>query len=126
MLDLVTYALLKRKLSEVSSGISNVRYENSALIFELVDGTTLETPIDFPATNLVDARLDSAANLVITFADGSELLFPSNEEKINTLNDQLQTLNESQTHLSETVQNLGLFVRDGKLYIEYEGDDNPP
>lgn len=39
MLDLITYALLKSKISEAATGIQSVKVENGELVFTLSDGS---------------------------------------------------------------------------------------
>lgn len=122
MLDLITYALLKKKIEEAATGISDIRYENGALIFELADGSTTSTPIDFPEADVPTFQYESEENLLkISYSDGTILQVPTwNEARTAALEEKTISLENSVGRL----ENLGLFVKDGKLHIQYtQGDD---
>lgn len=106
MIDLITYALLKRKISEAATGISSAAIEDGELVFVLQDGTKLNcgplfndntSPIinisstdnalkvqhlngSVDTIDLLSSDLKSAAltadGLVLYFQDGSQLLAP--------------------------------------------------
>lgn len=129
MLDLITYALLKKKIEEAATGISNIRYENGSLVFELADGTTTSTPIDFPGADVPTFQYEPEENLLkISYSDGTVLQIPTwNEERIAVQEARTATLETTVSSLENSVgrlENLGLFVKDGKLHIQYtQGDD---
>lgn len=107
MIDLVTYALLKRKLASAATGISGAAIRNGELVFELQDGSELQcgplfsdnsSPIiniTNTDNNLVISHLNGTTDtislqqsdlktaaitnegLVLYFQDGSQLLAPS-------------------------------------------------
>lgn len=106
MIDLITYALLKRKIAEAATGISSAAIEGGELVFVLQDGTKLNcgplfndntSPIinisstdnalkvqhlngSVDTIDLLSSDLKSAAltadGLVLYFQDGSQLLAP--------------------------------------------------
>lgn len=72
MLDVITYALLRKQIASAASGISDVRAEGSDLIFVLSDGR--EVRVAVPATGIRNAEVRDGA-LVLTLADGQELVY---------------------------------------------------
>ena len=71
MLDVITYALLRKQIASAASGISDIKSEGNDLIFVLPDGREITVPI--PATGVPHAEVRDGA-LVLTLADGQELL----------------------------------------------------
>lgn len=69
-MDLITYALLKKKLSQSSAGVSDIQYKDGALVFILGDGSELS--IDMPQD---DFTITPEGNLQIETADGKQLLY---------------------------------------------------
>ena len=67
MLDVITYALLRKQIASATSGISDIRSEGSDLIFVLADGR--EVRVAVPATGVQGAEVRDGA-LVLTLADG--------------------------------------------------------
>lgn len=106
MLDLITYALLKSKISEAATGIQSVKVENGELIFTLSDGSTTSagklwdensspvTNISFEDSLLIVEHIDGKketlnlpengvknvelqdTNLIFTFFDNTQLIAP--------------------------------------------------
>lgn len=72
MIDLTTYALLRKQIANAASGISDVRAEGEELIFMLADGR--EVRVAVPATGVRDAHVRDGA-LVLTLADGEEVVY---------------------------------------------------
>lgn len=72
MLDVITYALLRKQIASAASGISDVRAEGSDLIFVLSDGR--EVRVEVPATGIRDAEVRDGT-LVLTLAGGQELIY---------------------------------------------------
>ena len=68
MIDLTTYALLRKQIASVASGVSDVRAEGDELIFVLADGR--EVRVAIPATEIRNAEVRDDV-LVLTLADGS-------------------------------------------------------
>ena len=68
MIDLTTYALLRKQIASVASGVSDVRAESDELIFVLADGR--EVRVAIPATEIRNAEVRDDV-LVLTLADGS-------------------------------------------------------
>lgn len=63
-MDIITYALLKRKMAEGGTTIVGAKIEEGQLIFELSDGTTINAgTIEIP--NSID---DSAASTETTYS----------------------------------------------------------
>ena len=71
MIDLTTYALLRKQIASVASGISDVRAEGDELVFVLVDGR--EVKVAIPATEIRDAVVRDDT-LVLTLADSQEVV----------------------------------------------------
>ena len=72
MLDVITYALLRKQIASAASGISDVKSEGSDLIFVLSDGR--EVRVAVPATGVQAAEVRDGA-LVLILADGQELIY---------------------------------------------------
>lgn len=72
MIDLTTYALLRKQIASAASGISDVRAEGDKLVFVLADGR--EVRVAVPATGIRDAEVRDGA-LVLTLADGQEFVY---------------------------------------------------
>ena len=138
MFDVVTYALLKKTISQAATGFEKVEYKDGKLIFTLPDGNTIETPLDIKGSDVKNISLNSEGALVVEFNDGTNLVFAAAtkeelakvEKKVETLETSYTNLNEAHNTLSEAhamladfVDDLGLSVVDGKLNITYnEGE----
>lgn len=138
MFDVVTYALLKKTISQAATGIEKVEYKNGKLIFTLPDGNTIETPLDIKGSDVKNISLNTEGALVVEFNDGTSLVFAAAtkeelakvEKKVETLetsytnlSEAHNTLSEAQAMLADFVDDLGLSVVDGKLNITYnEGE----
>ena len=94
MLDVITYALLRKQIASAASGISDIKSEGNDLIFILPDGREITVPM--PATGVQNAEVRDGA-LVLTLADGQELVY-----------------------VPESGPALPLSVIDGMLQITYE------
>ena len=112
MLDLITYALLKSKLSETATGIQSVKVENGELIFTLSDGSVVSagklwdensspiTNVKFEDSALIVEHLSGeketlnlpqsdikgvelqGTNLIFTFFDNTQLVAPLSGKQI--------------------------------------------
>lgn len=134
MFDVVTYALLKKTISQAATGIEKVEYKDGKLIFTLPDGNIVETPLDIKGSDVKNISLNSEGALVVEFNDGTNLVFAAAtkeelaavEKKVETLetsytnlSEAHNTLSEAHTMLADFVDDLGLSVVDGKLNITY-------
>lgn len=127
MFDVVTYALVKKLVSQAAAGISKVEYKDGKLIFTLPDGSTLETPLDI-SSGVAGASLNEEGALVIEFSDGTSLIYAAAtkedlqkvQEEVKDLGSNLETLQTSHSLLQSAFDDLGLSVVDGKLNITYE------
>lgn len=72
MLDIITYALLRKQIATAAAGISDVRAEGDELVFVLADGR--EVRVAVPATGVRTAEVRDGA-LVLTLADGQEFIY---------------------------------------------------
>ena len=138
MFDVVTYALLKKTISQAATGFEKVEYKNGKLIFTLPDGNIIETPLDIKGSDVKNISLNTEGALVVEFNDGTNLVFAAAtkeelaavEKKVETLetsytnlSEAHNTLNEAHAMLADFVDDLGLSVVDGKLNITYnEGE----
>ena len=71
MIDLTTYALLRKQITTAASGVSDVRAEGDELVFVLADGH--EVRVAIPATEIRDAVVRDDV-LVLTLADDKEVV----------------------------------------------------
>lgn len=71
MIDLTTYALLRKQITTAASGISDVRAEGDELVFVLADGN--EVRVAIPATEIRDAVVRDDV-LVLTLEDDKEVV----------------------------------------------------
>ena len=112
MLDLITYALLKSKISETTTGIQSVKVENGELVFTLSDGSIVSagklwdensspiTNVKFEDSALIVEHLSGeketlnlpqsdikgvelqGTNLIFTFFDNTQLVAPLSGKQI--------------------------------------------
>ena len=112
MLDLITYALLKSKISEAATGIQSIKVENGELIFTLSDGSVISagklwdknsspiTNVKFENSALIVEHLSGeketlnlpqsdikgvelqGTNLIFTFFDNTQLVAPLSGKQI--------------------------------------------
>ena len=135
MFDVVTYALLKKKIEQAATGITGAEYKDGKLIFTLGDGSKLEVPLDI-SSGVAGALVDESGALVISFSDGTNLIYDVPTLIANALapvENRLTQLESSQQKLTQALENhvndfdsLGLSVVDGLLSITYneENDGN--
>lgn len=112
MLDLITYALLKSKISEAATGIQSIKVENGELVFTLSDGSIVSagklwdknsspiTNVKFENSALIVEHLSGeketlnlpqsdikgvelqGTNLIFTFFDNTQLVAPLSGKQI--------------------------------------------
>lgn len=135
MLDVVTYALLKKKIEQAATGITGAEYKDGKLIFTLGDGSKLEVPLDI-SSGVAGALVNESGALVISFSDGTNLIYDVPTLITNAIapvENRLTQLESSQQELTQALENhvndfdsLGLSVVDGLLSITYneENDGN--
>lgn len=135
MFDVVTYALLKKKIEQAATGITGAEYKDGKLIFTLGDGSKLEVPLDI-SSGVAGALVNESDALVISFSDGTNLIYDVPTLIANALvpvENRLTQLESSQQELTQALENhvndfdsLGLSVVDGQLCITYneENDGN--
>ena len=135
MFDVVTYALLKKKIEQAATGITGAEYKDGKLIFTLGDGSKLEVPLDI-SSGVAGALVNESGALVISFSDGTNLIYDVPTLIANALapvENRLTQLESSQQELTQALENhvndfdsLGLSVVDGQLCITYneENDGN--
>ena len=135
MFDVVTYALLKKKIEQAATGITGAEYKDGKLIFTLGDGSKLEVPLDI-SSGVAGALVNESGALVISFSDGTNLTYDVPTLITNALapvENRLTQLESSQQELNTALENhindfnsLGLSVVDGLLCNTYneENDGN--
>lgn len=133
MFDVVTYALLKKKIEQTATGIVGAEYKDGKLIFTLGDGNKLEVPLDI-SSGVADALVNESGALVISFSDGTNLVYDVPTLITNALapvENRLTQLESSQQELNTALENhindfnsLGLSVVDGQLCITYNLKEN--
>lgn len=131
MFDVVTYALLKKKIEQAATGITGAEYKDGKLIFTLGDGSKLEVPLDI-SSGVAGALVNESGALVISFSDGTNLIYDVPALIANALapvENRLTQLESSQQELTQALENhidnfdsLGLSVVDGLLCITYKGE----
>ena len=112
MLDLITYALLKSKISEAATGIQSIKVENGELVFTLSDGSIVSagklwdensspiTNVKFEDSALIVEHLSGeketlnlpqsdikgvefqGTNLIFTFFDNTQLVAPLSGKQV--------------------------------------------
>ena len=133
MFDVVTFALLKKKIEQAATGIPGAEYKDGKLIFTLGDGSKLEVPLDI-SSGVAGALVDESGALVISFSDGTNLIYDVPTLIANALapvENRLTKLESSQQELTQALENhvndfdsLGLSVVDGQLCITYNLKEN--
>lgn len=84
MIDLITYALLKRKLSEAATGISEAKIENGNLVFVLADGSQLDCGNIFGGDSPIINVAATADLLTFSYLDGTSQSLPLSQSDIKT------------------------------------------
>lgn len=133
MFDVVTYALLKKKIEQAATGITGAEYKDGKLIFTLGDGSKLEVPLDI-SSGVAGALVNESGALVISFSDGTNLIYDVPTLIANALapvENRLTQLESSQQELTQALENhvndfdsLGLSVVDGQLCITTYNEEN--
>lgn len=133
MFDVVTYALLKKKIEQAATGITGAEYKDGKLIFTLGDGSKLEVPLDI-SSGVAGALVNESGALVISFSDGTNLIYDVPTLIANALapvENRLTQLESSQQELTQALENhvndfdsLGLSVVDGLLCITTYNEEN--
>lgn len=135
MFDVITYALLKKKIEQAATGIVGAEYKDGKLVFTLGDGSKLEVPLDI-SSGVAGALVNESGALVISFSDGTNLIYDVSTlitKALAPVENRLTQLESSQQELTQALENhindfdsLGLSVVDGLLSITYneENDGN--
>lgn len=133
MFDVITYALLKKKIEQAATGITGAEYKDGKLIFTLGDGSKLEVPLDI-SSGVAGALVNESGALVISFSDGTNLIYDVPTLIANALapvENRLTQLESSQQELTQALENhvndfdsLGLSVVDGLLCITTYNEEN--
>ena len=73
-MDIITYALLSKRIKSIISGVSNVEVNGTNLIFEFLDGTsaTMRFPTPKDGVSVTDIDVNADNQIVFTMSDGSE------------------------------------------------------
>ena len=75
-MDIITYALLSKRIKSIISGVSNVEVNGTNLIFEFLDGTsaTMKFPTPKDGISVIDIDVNANNQIVFTMSDGSEFI----------------------------------------------------
>ena len=75
-MDIITYALLSKRIKSIISGVSNVEVNGTNLIFEFLDGTsaTMRFPTPKDGVSVTDIDVNADNQIVFTMSDGSEFI----------------------------------------------------
>lgn len=74
-MDVVTYALLNKKIKGLTSGVRSASVQGHSIIFELNDGSTQTMTFDQPAdgVSITDVDVDINNHLICTMSDGATI-----------------------------------------------------
>lgn len=72
-MDIVTYALLNKRIKSVMSGISNIKVDGTNLIFEFSDGAsmTMTFPTPQDGVSVIDATIDENKHLILQLSNNT-------------------------------------------------------
>ena len=98
-MDIVTYALLKKKLSSVVSGISGYEVDGQTLRITTTDGQVLEMTFPTPedGKSITDIKINEKNHLICSLSDGTEI----NAGEIKTIQGPKGEPGESGVYLGE-------------------------
>ena len=74
-MDVVTYALLNKKIKGLTSGVKSASVQGHSIIFELNDGSTQTMTFDQPADgiSITDVDINADKHLICTMSDGTSI-----------------------------------------------------
>lgn len=74
-MDIVTYALLNKKIKGLTSGVKSATVQGYSIIFELNDGSTQIMTFDQPTdgVSITDVDVDTNNHLICTMSDGTAI-----------------------------------------------------
>lgn len=74
-MDVVTYALLNKKIKGLASGVKSATVQGHSIIFELNDGSTQTMTFDQPADgiSITDVDINADKHLICTMSDGTSI-----------------------------------------------------
>ena len=75
-MDIITYALLSKRIKSIISGVSNVEVDGTNLIFEFLDGTSaiMNFPTPKDGVSIIDIDVNANNQIVFTMSDDSEFI----------------------------------------------------
>ena len=75
-MDIVTYAILNKRIKSIISGVSNVEVNGTNLIFEFLDGTsaTMTFPTPKDGVSITDIDINENNQIIFIMSDGSEII----------------------------------------------------
>lgn len=68
-MDIVTYALLKKKIETAATGIADIYKDGDELVFVMADGS--EFRVEDATKDIIDVAIDQDNYIVITYVDGT-------------------------------------------------------
>ena len=116
MIDLTTYALLRKQITTAASGVSDVRAEGDELVFVLADGHEVRMAI--PATEIRDAVVRDDV-LVLTLEDDKEIIVDTTLTKSGQAADAKVT-GEAVSQLKNDLNELGKIRESYNLFDKAE------
>ena len=69
-MDLITYALLIKKIKAAGTGIADIKKEGGYIVFVMQDGT--EFPIEDSTKDIIAVEIDEDNYIVVTYEDGTK------------------------------------------------------
>lgn len=110
-MDIITYALLNKKIKGLTSGIKSTVVDGTTVVFTMNDGSQVTMSFPVPAdgkdgVGIIDVEVDSDNCLICTLSDGSTI----NAGKITTSGgsaslDDYYTKEETDALITETTAN---------------------
>ena len=75
-MDIITYALLSKRIKSIISGVSNVEVNGTNLVFEFLDGTSaiMNFPTPKDGVSVTDIDVNANNQIVFTMSDDSEFV----------------------------------------------------
>lgn len=139
-MDIVTYALLKKQIKGLTSGVKSASVQGTSIVFTMNDGSkqtiTFPTPAD--GISVTDVSIDTDKHLICTMSDGTTLdagevpnikgdkgFSPTIAENPDNTNEiyKLDVINEDGTFTTPNLKGTGGGLDPDKYYDKTQVDD---
>lgn len=114
-MDIVTYALLNKKIKGITSGIQSANITGTTITFTMNDGTTQSMTFPTPADgengiSVIDMNIDTNNHLICTMSDNSKIdagEIPTISKDVEQIiNDNLQEALNNNTATDDDIDDL--------------------